>query len=997
MSTSKDRLEELLLKAENYARIIFQKQSKPAGKQKQQGKDEGKSSKRKSKQKISKEIDDQNEELEAGNSIKLLEQPSMLKNGKLQPHQLDSLNWMITLYDLGLNGILADDMGLGKTIQAITMLVYLYQYKKIKGPHLIITPKSTISNWMKEFNHWAPFMRVVNLNPMMEFRNEIIQNQMQKDQFDVCVTTYEAVNICNSDLRKINWHYQIYDEAHKLKNSEGVVSINSRKLSCRNRLLMTGTPLQNNIQELWSLLNYLMPEIFSSSDDFCDWFNLDSQKKTEAKMDLESIQKLHKIMRPFLLRRTKKDLETQLPDKIEMNVKIPLTSMQLDLYEQLLKTTTIFNSKNTSTKTYYNLLMQLRKVCNHPYLFENVEPEGAEEYGEHIIENSGKMRFLDKLLKKVSQQKDQALVFSLFTSVLDIIEDFCILRGYKYCRLDGSTDLDTRETLIKEFVEPGSDVVVFLLSTKAGGLGLNLMTANHVVLYDSDWNPQVDLQAMDRAHRIGQKKKVYVYRLICSSTCEEKIIERQAIKLKLDQVIIQQGKAAAISNNLNKDEYEKILLHGAAMILQQKQQAHQQEEIDIELLIQDGEQRALQMKEDATQQAEKMKNCFDFSYNEIDYFSFQNQDYRNEKVKFQQLQMEEQQKKMQAMMEENKDGPTLGRTRRFVHMRDMTMIDTTIDYTEKQKKNKDKDFTQKVKKQSIGMMSKVHDFQFYDNIEELKEYMEIIKSKVDNYENVTNEELEVLKNMLNTGFHSWTLREYQKFIKAIRKYSIKDVQAIAQMIETKTVEEVQEYMNVFMLRFRELKEKDIVISQLQKSDLDQKILETIRDFDINKDYVLFMQENNYFNRNTYLAMIENAHNKMMIQNNKIKPQDLQLKIDHFFHSQTKQMVQEQLKYITIAIRAEDCLRGHMAFGNERKKMRDLIDKSKKFSQGFQEGISAKEKDLRKKDAQQEIKQESRQIKRVGAIDDNLKFGRRKRTAALFQTARDPSSQKMDTN
>lgn len=189
--------------------------------------------------------------------------------------------------------------------------------------------------------------------------------------------------------------------------------------------------------------------------------------------------------------------------------------------------------------------------------------------------------------------------------------------------------------MIREFTSEDSDKQIFLLSTKAGGLGLNLMTANHVVLYDSDWNPQIDLQAMDRAHRIGQTKKVYVYRLITQSTVEEKIIERQAIKLKLDQIIIQQGKTAAISNNLNKDDYEKILLHGAAMILQQKQQMLQQEEIDIDKLIEEGEKRAAELKEEASVQADKIKNCFDFSYNEIDYFTFQDQDYRQEKQKFQ--------------------------------------------------------------------------------------------------------------------------------------------------------------------------------------------------------------------------------------------------------------------------------------------------------------------------------------------------------------------------
>ena len=170
--------------------------------------------------------------------------------------------------------------------------------------------------------------------------------------------------------------------------------------------------------------------------------------------------------------------------------------------------------------------MQLRKACNHPYMFDGIEHEGAEEWGEHIVENCGKLKFMDRLLKKIYDKKEQVLVFSNFTSFLDIFEDYCAMRGYKYCRLDGSTELEDREQYIRDFTKPDSEVFLFLLSTRAGGLGLNLMSANHVILYDSDWNPQVDLQAMDRAHRIGQKKKVYVYRLITKSTVEEKILER---------------------------------------------------------------------------------------------------------------------------------------------------------------------------------------------------------------------------------------------------------------------------------------------------------------------------------------------------------------------------------------------------------------------------------------------------------------------------------------
>ena len=170
--------------------------------------------------------------------------------------------------------------------------------------------------------------------------------------------------------------------------------------------------------------------------------------------------------------------------------------------------------------------MQLRKICNHPYMFEGVEPEDSPEFGDHLITNSGKMIFLDKLVKKVKAQGEQILLFSNFKMLLTIIEDYCETQDIPYVRLDGNTELDEREELIEDFTRPGSDKILFLISTRAGGLGLNLASANHVVLFDSDFNPQVDMQAMDRAHRIGQRKKVYVYRLVCRDTIEEKIVQR---------------------------------------------------------------------------------------------------------------------------------------------------------------------------------------------------------------------------------------------------------------------------------------------------------------------------------------------------------------------------------------------------------------------------------------------------------------------------------------
>lgn len=428
-------------------------------------------------------------------------QPNCLTKGmKLHPHQVDGLKWMGSLHENNVNGILADDMGMGKTIQAIAFLAYLYESRGVRQqPHLVVAPKSTISNWLREFKLWAPFLRVVNLIPTAEYRDEILATQMQPGYFDVCVTTYEALLICGTDLRKHNFYMAFFDEAHKLKNADSRVSQASRRLETQRRILLTGTPLQNDVTELWSLLNFLMPDLFVSREDFDDWFDFGKYDGEEHKAEkMQMVKKLHKILKPFMLRRTKADLATKLPDKIEINVSVQPTPLQIDLYAQFLTQIGGYASlvanmgssqKNVKVKNYHNILMQLRKVCNHPYLFDCVEPQGAGEYGEHVIEASGKLALVDRLLKKIFAAGEQALIFSGFTMMLDILEDVCTMRGFDFCRLDGSTSLEDRELQITDFTRKGSKRQVFLISTRAGGLGLNLMSANHVILYDSDWNP----------------------------------------------------------------------------------------------------------------------------------------------------------------------------------------------------------------------------------------------------------------------------------------------------------------------------------------------------------------------------------------------------------------------------------------------------------------------------------------------------------------------------
>lgn len=316
------------------------------------------------------------------------------------------LNWLISLYEIGINGILADQMGLGKTIQTIAFLAFLKEMKGISGPHLIVGPNSTVGNWCKELQKWLPSMRVVKLYARKEHREEIYEKQLIAGKFDICVTSYEGINICISKLKKFKWRYIIIDEAHRLKNEASVLSQNLRQFDTDLKLLITGTPLQNNLHELWSLLNFLLPELFDNSDIFDNWFNLNSnnegmdEKEIEAK-NVEIINSLHRILRPFILRRTKEDMAKSLPPKKEIQLYTGLTKTQIELYRNILVRKAVGKDK----KFYMNVLMQLRKACNHPYLFEGVEEEGLPVLGDHLIKTSGKMDVLDRLLMKLHVKK----------------------------------------------------------------------------------------------------------------------------------------------------------------------------------------------------------------------------------------------------------------------------------------------------------------------------------------------------------------------------------------------------------------------------------------------------------------------------------------------------------------------------------------------------------------------------------------------------------------
>ncbi|KAH7825258.1 putative chromatin-remodeling complex ATPase chain Iswi [Monocercomonoides exilis] len=512
---------------------------------------------------------------------KLTTQPAGIK-GEMRSYQLEGLNWLIWLYENGIHGILADEMGLGKTLQTLSLFVYLKVHLGVPGPHLVIGPKSTMGNWMNEVKKFCPCIKAVRLHGDKDQRKEIMATKMKPNSFDLCVTTYEMILIEKAFLRKFKWNYIVVDEAHRIKNDKSKLSTILRTYSSKHRLLLTGTPLQNNLHELWALLNFLLPTIFYDSSKFDDAFKNDQEGANVF------VQQLHKMLRPFLLRRLKSDVET-LPPKNEIIVFVQMTPMQKQWYRSLyFKDIDAINGLSADRLRLLNIAMQMRKCCNHPYLFPGAEPEPFVD-GEHLFTNSGKMVVVDKLVQKVAKERGKVVIFCQMTRMMDILQAALAYRGYRCFRLDGGTPLDVREYQIEEFSKPlppadkdsGNSIpsvpFIFLISTRAGGLGITLVAANTVILYDSDWNPQADLQAIDRCHRIGQKKPVTIYRLICEHSIEEKVVERARIKLHLDHIVIQQGRLVEQKKALAKEDLLTMIRHGAVEIMSSAEEEKRKE------------------------------------------------------------------------------------------------------------------------------------------------------------------------------------------------------------------------------------------------------------------------------------------------------------------------------------------------------------------------------------------------------------------------------------
>ncbi|PIN15481.1 putative helicase [Handroanthus impetiginosus] len=499
--------------------------------------------------------------------------PDFLSGGSLHPYQLEGLNFLRFAWAKQTHVILADEMGLGKTIQSIAFLASLFEENLY--PHIVVAPLSTLRNWEREFATWAPHMNVVMYVGTAQARTVIreyefyypknhkkskkkksgqavTESKQDRIKFDVLLTSYEMINMDSASLKPIKWECMIVDEGHRLKNKDSKLFSMLKQYSSRHRVLLTGTPLQNNLDELFMLMHFLDAGKFASLEDFQEEFKDINQE--------EQISRLHKMLAPHLLRRVKKDVMKELPPKKELILRVELSSKQKEYYKAILtRNYQILTRKGGAQISLINVVMELRKLCCHPFMLEGVEPEDTNEFNKQLLETSGKLQLLDKMMVKLKEQGHRVLIYSQFQHMLDLLEDYCNYRKWHYERIDGKVGGAERQIRIDRFNAKNSSRFCFLLSTRAGGLGINLATADTVIIYDSDWNPHADLQAMARAHRLGQTNKVMIYRLITRGTIEERMMQMTKKKMVLEHLVVGRLKA----QNINQEELDDIIRYGS--------------------------------------------------------------------------------------------------------------------------------------------------------------------------------------------------------------------------------------------------------------------------------------------------------------------------------------------------------------------------------------------------------------------------------------------------
>ncbi|XP_017283140.1 chromodomain-helicase-DNA-binding protein 4a isoform X2 [Kryptolebias marmoratus] len=557
-------------------------------------------------------------------TIKFDRQPDYLDStgGTLHPYQLEGLNWLRFSWAQGTDTILADEMGLGKTVQTAVFLYSLYKEGHSKGPFLVSAPLSTIINWEREFEMWAPDMYVVTYVGDKDSRSIIRENEfsfednairggkkasrMKKDssiKFHVLLTSYELITIDMAVLGSIDWACLVVDEAHRLKNNQSKFFRVLNNYPLQHKLLLTGTPLQNNLEELFHLLNFLTPERFSKLEVFLEEF-ADIAKE-------DQIKKLHDMLGPHMLRRLKADVFKHMPSKTELIVRVELSPMQKKYYKFILtKNFEALNTKGGGNQvSLLNVVMDLKKCCNHPYLFPGAAmeapkmPNGMYD-GNALTKSSGKLLLLQKMMRKLKEGGHRVLIFSQMTKMLDLLEDFLENEGYKYERIDGGITGGMRQEAIDRFNAPGAQQFAFLLSTRAGGLGINLATADTVIIYDSDWNPHNDIQAFSRAHRIGQNRKVMIYRFVTKASVEERITQVAKKKMMLTHLVVRPGLGSK-TGSMSKQELDDILKFGTEALFKDEGEGENKEE-DSSIIHYDDKaiDRLLDRNQDATDDTE---------------------------------------------------------------------------------------------------------------------------------------------------------------------------------------------------------------------------------------------------------------------------------------------------------------------------------------------------------------------------------------------------------
>ncbi|XP_050237936.1 ATP-dependent helicase BRM [Mercurialis annua] len=499
---------------------------------------------------------------------RVIRQPSMLRTGTLRDYQLVGLQWMLSLYNNKLNGILADEMGLGKTVQVMALIAYLMEFKGNYGPHLIIVPNAVLVNWKSELHTWLPSVSCIYYVGNKDQRSKLFSQEVSAMKFNILVTTYEFIMYDRSKLSKVDWKYIVIDEAQRMKDRESVLARDLDRYRCQRRLLLTGTPLQNDLKELWSLLNLLLPEVFDNRKAFHDWFSKPFQKEApthdaeddwlETEKKVIIIHRLHQILEPFMLRRRVEDVEGSLPPKVSIILRCRMSAIQSAVYDWIKSTGTIRvdpeDEKRRAQKnpiyqpkvykTLNNRCMELRKSCNHPLLNYPYFNDFSKEF---LVRSCGKLWILDRILIKLERTGHRVLLFSTMTKLLDIVEEYLQWRRLVYRRIDGTTSLEDRESAIVDFNSPGSDCFIFLLSIRAAGRGLNLQSADTVIIYDPDPNPKNEEQAVARAHRIGQKREVKVIYM-------EAVVDKISSHQKEDE--LRSGGSVDLEDDLaGKDRY----------------------------------------------------------------------------------------------------------------------------------------------------------------------------------------------------------------------------------------------------------------------------------------------------------------------------------------------------------------------------------------------------------------------------------------------------------